>query len=124
ILDGPGEGAGRLQGTEDDSSRSRGRVRATGVAECRRCLAPARQAVGESLALLSAVGPRVSEVPSRYRLDGRSGAVDVASALREEVALRVTAFPLCDDECKGLCPRWGESLNAGPCGCTDTGTNT
>ena len=26
-------------------------------------------------------------------------------------------MPLCDEECKGLCPTCGANLNDGPCGC-------
>lgn len=124
VLDGPVQVAGRLQGTEDDSYLWRGEFRVTVVGECRRCLVPVKQQIDDAVDLLFSADPELLEDPSVYPLAADTGAVDVGAAVREEIALRVTAFPLCDDECKGLCPRCGESLNAGPCGCTDAGTNT
>ena len=31
--------------------------------------------------------------------------------------LALPTRPLCAEECRGLCPRCGANLNAGPCGC-------
>ena len=31
--------------------------------------------------------------------------------------LEFPLVPLCDEECKGLCPTCGANLNEGPCGC-------
>ena len=31
--------------------------------------------------------------------------------------LALPTRPLCGEECRGLCPRCGANLNAGPCGC-------
>ena len=28
--------------------------------------------------------------------------------------------PLCDDDCKGICPDCGADLNEGPCSCGET----
>ncbi|MCQ5072305.1 YceD family protein, partial [Adlercreutzia sp. DFI.6.23] len=32
--------------------------------------------------------------------------------------LEVPLVPLCDDDCKGLCPQCGANLDEGPCGCS------
>src|SRR2546422_2859983 len=38
-------------------------------------------------------------------------------AVREELLLAVPQWVVCRDDCRGLCPRCGKDLNAGPCGC-------
>jgi uncharacterized protein len=45
--------------------------------------------------------------------------VDITKDIREAILLNLPRFPLCDEECKGLCPRCGKNLNSGPCGCSD-----
>ena len=36
--------------------------------------------------------------------------------------LALPTRPLCGEECRGLCPRCGANLNAGPCGCPASAT--
>ena len=43
--------------------------------------------------------------------------IDLSTCVREELALAVPRYPLCRDDCAGLCPRCGADLNAGPCAC-------
>ena len=43
--------------------------------------------------------------------------IDLAPAMREQVLLALPPSPLCDEECKGLCPKCGKDLNEGDCGC-------
>jgi uncharacterized protein len=43
--------------------------------------------------------------------------LDTTEVVLEQFALDLTVKPLCKDDCKGLCPRCGEDLNLGPCGC-------
>lgn len=43
--------------------------------------------------------------------------VDITGEIREAIMLSLPHFPLCDEDCKGLCPRCGKDLNGGPCGC-------
>ena len=47
--------------------------------------------------------------------------VDVTEAIREALILSLPHFPLCDEECKGLCAHCGKDLNEGPCNCRDVG---
>jgi uncharacterized protein len=37
--------------------------------------------------------------------------------LRDAVTLALPLRPLCREDCKGLCARCGNDLNAGPCDC-------
>lgn len=44
--------------------------------------------------------------------------IDIEPLIRAALLLEFPLVPLCDDDCKGLCPQCGASLNEGPCGCS------
>jgi uncharacterized protein len=43
--------------------------------------------------------------------------IDITPLLHEQAILALPTRPLCGADCRGLCPRCGANLNAGPCGC-------
>ncbi|HLK10121.1 MAG TPA: DUF177 domain-containing protein [Candidatus Binatia bacterium] len=43
--------------------------------------------------------------------------VDLTPLVHEQIILALPTRPLCREDCRGLCPRCGTNLNAGPCGC-------
>lgn len=43
--------------------------------------------------------------------------IDLTDPLRENILLDLPIKPLCDEECKGLCPTCGTNLNEGVCEC-------
>jgi uncharacterized protein len=43
--------------------------------------------------------------------------IDLEELVREQVILNMQMKPLCDENCKGICPNCGADLNAGACGC-------
>jgi uncharacterized protein len=43
--------------------------------------------------------------------------IDVEPVLREQFVLAVPFAPLCQDDCKGLCPQCGIDRNTGTCSC-------
>ncbi len=45
------------------------------------------------------------------------GILDPDDAIREAVLLDFPMIFLCDENCKGLCPKCGADLNEGECGC-------
>ncbi len=49
------------------------------------------------------------------------GRINTDQLLRESVLLSLPVQPLCQEACRGLCPRCGANLNQGPCGCTEAG---
>src|SRR6266516_1144628 len=57
------------------------------------------------------------EDPDAYPLASDATEIDLAPAVREELLLAVPRFLQCREDCRGLCPRCGQDLNAGPCGC-------
>lgn len=44
-------------------------------------------------------------------------AIDFMPLITSALLLEFPLIPLCDDDCKGLCPSCGADLNEGPCGC-------
>lgn len=124
VVERPVEVSGRLQSTEGDDYLWRGRIRATVVGECRRCLGRVEQVIDDQVDVLFSPDPDLAEDPSVYVLPPNPAVIDVSGAVREELALRASAFPLCREECKGLCPECGADLNAGPCECTTTGSTS
>jgi uncharacterized protein len=101
---------------------------------CKRCLKSVQ--LEEPVELVRAYVPAAELVPQRKRAGGDSEAsfdpelvdeegyqgkeIDLSSALREQILLSVPPSPLCDEQCKGLCPRCGKDLNEGECGCDRT----
>ena len=46
------------------------------------------------------------------------GEIDLESIYMEQIYLAIPMKPLCDEDCKGICPVCGKDLNEGPCGCS------
>ncbi|MEO8452157.1 MAG: DUF177 domain-containing protein [Gemmatimonadota bacterium] len=85
---------------------------------CRRCLKEFVQPISGQAAVLFSPDPDLQDDPSVYPLVEPVSQVDVTEAVREELALTVSAYPLCREDCAGLCQRCGADLNLGPCSCT------
>lgn len=45
--------------------------------------------------------------------------IDLIDLLIQEIRLNIPMKPLCDKDCKGLCPTCGIDLNIGICDCSD-----
>jgi uncharacterized protein len=122
-FEGPIVVDGQLQATSGDSYIWHGDLQATVVGECRRCLRRVEQRIDDHVDVVFSADPDLADDPSVYVLPPDPSTIDVSGAVREELALRASAFPLCGEDCKGLCPTCGADLNAGPCGCAGAGTN-
>jgi uncharacterized protein len=96
-----------------------GEIEGTAVGACRRCLNELRLPVRGEVHLLfvEAGDQEIGDDPDAFQLQPRATAVDLRSAVREQWLLNAPEFALCRDDCKGLCPRCGADLNAGPCSC-------
>ena len=102
-----------------------GRVRAEISHPCRRCLEEVREVLDLPVNLVWA--PPSGEFEGREDeggeddelrvLDPRSSVLEVEPAIREEVLLAVSRFPLCREDCRGLCPVCGVNRNVKECGC-------
>lgn len=57
-----------------------------------------------------------------YEISGGLETVDVTPDIREDVLLALPAYPVCREECRGLCPTCGKNLNSGSCSCQPPGS--
>jgi uncharacterized protein len=80
---------------------------------CRRCLADTG---GVSVSEVHELYQRVITDPDAFEIVGDQ--IDLQPVAREAVLLDAPSTPLCDPECKGLCPTCGANLNEGACTCT------
>ena len=119
---GPAGVAGVLQRAGDGDFLWRGHVRARFEGECRRCVTDVALELDDDVDVLFSADPDLVEDPSVYPLEAGADVIDVTPAVREELVLRVPAFPLCRPDCKGLCAKCGADLNAGPCSCVAVGS--
>jgi uncharacterized protein len=108
---------GRLQATGEGRYYWQGGLRATVAGECRRCLRPLAQTVTAQVGALFSQDADAGEDPDAYALPANAREVDLRPAIREELILAAPRFLLCREDCRGLCPRCGQDLNAGPCAC-------
>ena len=46
--------------------------------------------------------------------------IDLTPFIREQVLLALPTRPLCDEDCRGLCPECGVDLNAASCRCSSS----
>lgn len=69
--------------------------------------------VGKGESVLSSEGDNSDVILLR---DGEH-VVDLSNVIREAVMLVVPSKPLCDEECRGLCPSCGVNLNEESCKC-------
>ncbi|HUG40974.1 MAG TPA: DUF177 domain-containing protein [Longimicrobiales bacterium] len=95
----------------------RGVIAGTFGLACRRCLAPVAVAIEEEVGLLFREGEQ-EEDGEVLALPETGTELDLADAVREQVLLAVPRYASCREDCRGLCPHCGTSLNEATCACT------
>lgn len=117
VLAEPVRITGRLQGAGEGEFYWRGGLQTRVAAECRRCLTAVAVPVAAEIDALFSRDPEARADPDSYPLARDATQIDLRPAVREELLLAVPQWVLCGDDCRGLCPRCGTDLNAGPCAC-------
>ena len=99
----------------------RGDIEGTVQLSCRRCLTPVTHELDEELTFLyrAGVADVDAEAEEVYALPAKGSDLDLAPALLEHVLLAVPQFVLCDEACRGFCPRCGTNWNQSSCDCED-----
>jgi uncharacterized protein len=92
-----------------------GRVRGRWHAVCSRCLTPLE--AGFDLALREVFEEDPIE-DDTYPL--RNDEIDLEQPIRDLVVPDLPLVPLCDEDCRGLCPSCGVNRNDDPCDCNQT----
>jgi uncharacterized protein len=59
----------------------------------------------------------VSDFLRAYPAPEGTDSVDITEDMREELLLHIPGFPVCSEDCKGVCPQCGADLNKGACQC-------
>jgi len=98
----------------------RGTIRSAAHLECVRCLKAFDLPIAIDLTVVAdRAGGRgrgqLADGDDMMFHDGRQ--LDLRGEAREALLLELPITPHCRDDCRGLCPRCGADLNAGPCGC-------
>ena len=101
----------------------RGTARCPVHMDCGRCLREVEVDLGEALNLV--LEPRSKDIAGERDEDApelgfgyyNDSEVDLDPLLREILMLNVPMRVVCDEACKGLCPRCGRNLNDGACDC-------
>ena len=55
-----------------------------------------------------------------YQANNAQPVIDLAQDIKEEIILDYPIKPLCQPDCRGLCPKCGKNLNEGGCSCAIT----
>jgi uncharacterized protein len=108
--------SGRIMASGPGAYYWEGRIRTQVAGQCRRCLEPAVVALDQPVRLLFTEDQGADD-PAAVIIPPHAGELDLTEAIREELILAAPEFPLCREDCRGLCPRCGKDLNQGPCDC-------
>ena len=98
-----------------------GSVEGTVTTSCARCLGDVHESIVGEIEGYFLIGSDV-EAPEdmnddEFDLLPDDGAIDLAALITAAIVLELPLVPLCDEDCKGLCPTCGANLNEGPCDC-------
>jgi uncharacterized protein len=104
----------------------RGKVETTIKIECARCLEPFEHTMVHQLAFViqlarkGELGGTDSESSDDfYVVSDSAEEFDISPIIRERILVSLPLKPLCDDSCRGLCPKCGVNLNVETCDCRD-----
>jgi len=101
----------------------KGNARVKAVLECARCLEEYACDLVTPIEILGVVsrpgeeGSRCDDGESIIRVPSGSRRIDLTDHIRSELLVLVPLKPLCQEGCKGLCPRCGANLNREQCSC-------
>lgn len=104
------------------------RVRTEAKMVCARCLTEFTQAVEAEFDFgveLADGAPENVELWEEdfVRVAPHNGTIKITRRIRDAILLELPMRPLCDPDCKGLCPRCGANLNIEQCKCKPTDTD-
>jgi len=100
-----------------------GQVVAPVEEECDRCLTLFKDELTNDVSFIVKIGEEKSnlttddESENVIYLKPGEHVVDLRDLVREAIILALPIKPLCDPECKGLCPQCGANLNEETCEC-------
>ena len=115
-LDAPVSVSGRVATAGMGRYTWRGRISAKVGASCRRCLKPVSLDVGPQVDVMF-TRDQDAGGSAEYVITESARVLDLSEAVREELILAIPEYVLCREECRGICPSCGTSLNVESCDC-------
>lgn len=100
----------------------RGEVKAEGICACSRCLGDAHVSLEgdiEGYFVISPEGEDDDMEGDEFEALPESHDIDLAPLIIQGLMLDAPFQPLCQPECKGICPTCGKDLNEGECDCAE-----
>ncbi|WP_139653227.1 YceD family protein [Raoultibacter phocaeensis] len=98
-----------------------GTVEGTAKTSCARCLGPFEFPLTgeiEGYFLLSDEEEAPEDMEDdEFEYLPKDNVIDLDPLIRAALLLELPLVPLCDEDCKGICPDCGADLNEGPCDC-------
>ena len=61
---------------------------------------------------------KVDDFTTSVEIDEKTEFVDLTDELRQSIILSLPSYPVCRQDCQGVCATCGKNLNEGPCTCT------
>ncbi len=61
---------------------------------------------------------RVDDFTASVEVNEKTEFVDLTDELRQSIILSLPSYPVCRQDCLGVCPTCGKNLNEGPCACS------
>ncbi len=97
-----------------------GRVSASVMLECVRCLEKFEYNIDEPIDFVVRLTSGAPVQTSLWendmlQLDPSSGRLDISPRIHDAIILAIPPYPLCSQDCKGLCPVCGANLNKTQC---------
>ncbi len=63
---------------------------------------------------------KVDDFATSIEIDEKTDFVDLTDELRESIILALPSYPICRQDCRGVCPMCRKNLNEGSCTCEHT----
>lgn len=95
--------------------------------ECSRCLEPFQHSLLTPLERYYHIGGGETvpeEEGGLINIPENQQHIDLTQTVRETIMLNIPIKPLCQEDCKGLCPRCGANLNTNACQCMTRQTDS
>lgn len=124
-LGGPVTVSGRAAGGEA-GYKTTGRIKLAGTRACTRCLTDIPTELDFEFAADFTPASDDGPVEVEVALDDldesvlSEDAIDLAEVVREQILLELPDWPLCREDCKGLCSKCGADKNLIDCSCSES----
>lgn len=84
--------------------------------KCSRCLAPVTQTYHREFSHTILEREQDEDLAGEF-VTAPNGELDLDELVTADLLFELSGVPLCDESCRGLCPKCGKNLNEGGCGC-------